>query len=160
MRLRIVAAGLIALSLGLKFYGGFKSPMDDSAGALRSLASNLQASGYTVQLELAKRTRVTATRDSCRMVIRLLDPHATNRQATLERLSTEGRVAYIWQGSMQDSLPRFRPLLDFYWERELARLGLAASRQPVWIAALGPTCPERVDTRFADFEVTLVSAVK
>lgn len=158
MLLKIFAAGLLALSLGLKLYGGYASPADDGAGALRALAANLTASGYTVQLELAKRTRVTATHGTCRMVIRLLDPHATYNEAVVQKLSVEGRVTYIWQGAVQDSLPRLRPLMDFYFKRELARLGLAASRHPVWIAALGPGCPERPDVRFADVAVALVSA--
>jgi hypothetical protein len=158
VRLRIVAAGLIALSLGLKLFGGLASPADDSAGALQALASNLTASGYTVQLELAKRTRVTATRGACRMVIKLLDPHATNYAAAIHTLSVEGRIAYNWRGLWRESLPRFGPLMEFYFKRELARHGLAASRHPVWIAALGPQCPDHPEVPFSDIEVALVPA--
>lgn len=156
MRIRIVAALLLMLSLGLKLHGDYAVPADDHAAALRVVAENLTRDGYVVRLELAERTRVTATRGTCRIVIRLLDPHATYHAASLKTLSVEGRVTYIWRGTWRERLPRFGPLMEYYFKRELARQGLAASRHPVWLAALGPQCRVRPDARFADVTVALV----
>ncbi len=155
---RIAGALLIVFSLVVKLRGDYAVPFDDSGMALRTLASRMAADGYTVNLEIGQRNRVTALRGPCRMVLRLLDPHGTTHANTARTLAKEGRVGYIWRGEWRDDLPRFGPLMNYYFKRELTRQGISASRQPVWIAALGKGCEPLPDARFADIAVTLLRA--
>ena len=146
------------MTLGVKLHGDYAVPFDDSGRALRELAAKMTAEGYAVNLEIGQRNRVTAQRGPCRMVLRLLDPHGTTNANSVRLLAKEGRVSYLWRGQWRDDLPRFGPLMDYYFNRELARQGIAASRRPVWIAALGKGCETRPDPGFSDIPVMLLRA--
>ena len=154
----VVAAGLLLLTLGLKLRADVLVPRDDAPTALQRIAGNFARGGYATAVEVAPRTRVTVVRGPCRVVLKLLDPHGTNAMSMIRQLAPEGWIAYARDGVWHASLPRAAPLFNYYFKRELARQGLAAARDPVWLAAIGPGCPARPDARLTDVPVRLVAA--
>lgn len=156
MQFRLLAALVLALTIGLKLRGNHAVPAENWPTAMRQVARNYAAAGYEVSAEPGRVFWINVQRGECRLTVRLLDPHATRDADVARDLAPIGRVTYIWRGKWRDRLPRAGPLLEYYLQRELARQGLAASRRPVWIAALGGTCQDRPDPRLSDVPVALI----
>lgn len=153
--MRYSAILLVVLSLAFKLHGNYAVPSDDMAGALRQLAANLSRDSYSSQVEIGARNRVTAQRGECRLVARMLDPHATGLANIVRTLGSEGAIAYVWRGTWRTGPPRFAPLIEYYIKREAVRQGFAMQRHPVWIVALGSGCIPRPEARFADVTAIL-----
>lgn len=156
MQFRLFAALLLALTIGLKLCGDHAVPEENWPSAMRQTSRNYAAAGYDVSAEPGRFFWINIARGECRLTLRLLDPHATRGADVARDLAPIGRITYIWRGKWRDRLPRAGPLLEYYFQRELARQNLAASRRPVWIAAVGKRCRDRPDPRLSDVPVTLV----
>lgn len=133
---------LLLVSLALKFNGGDRVPADALEPVLRTAASRLAAQHYAVTFDPSKSEVIARSAGDCTMALRLLDPHGTYAPFFRSRIGAIGRLRYAWHGEWHDDLPRFGPLLDYYFQRELARQGLPAMRSAVWLVAADPACPE------------------
>ncbi len=157
MKARIVAVVLIGVTLGLKLHGNYAVPPAEVYAALSQAAVSMQAQGWQVSTQLVGLGKLQAQRGNCQITARILDPHGTNDAFLTAQLTPLGRVRYAWDGAWHDSLPRFAPLMSYYFTRELARQGLAASRRGVWIAAVGPSCPGDVDAGFSSVRIAFAA---
>lgn len=146
---RMAAGALVALSLGLKLHGNFVVPGDDVHAALHQVAAGLDKQGWSARVDLTGRGWLHGARGPCLLTARVLDPHGTNNTAYIGQLAPKGRVRYAWDGQWRDSLPRFAPLMTYYFKREIARQGIAAARHGVWIVALSPGCAGQLDAGFS-----------
>ena len=97
--------------------------------------------------------KLLAQRGNCQITARVLDPHGTNDAFLAAQMEPLGQVRYAWDGAWHNGLPRFAPLMSYYFTRELARQGLVASRRGVWIAAVGRACPGNVDAGFSNVRI-------
>lgn len=140
--LRVVSAGaavLLLLSLGIKAATlGRPEPVDDDARLLRSITAILARDGYG-DVTTRQRAFVTAHRGACRIKARPYTPYGTARIAIETLGAPWGPTRYGHRGRWTDTPAKVAPLLIFYVQRELARLGIVTSRAA--IVAASTNCP-------------------
>jgi hypothetical protein len=136
----LAAAAVLAVSLGLKLAVQNAVVEEDSQGAVTGLATALSEVGYSVSVPRTDLPIVRAEQPGCTLTARVLDPHATYHDTELHKLQPGWRIAYVWRGKARSILPRIGPLGEYYVAREMARLGLTASRAPVVMLSLSPGC--------------------
>lgn len=154
--LRVLGTALLVLSLGIKLNGSYGVPIERWDAAYRAVADELQRQGFAAEAVFGAQIRVIATRGPCSLELRLLDPHSTKLTWQSSALQGSGRLHYAWRGGWSERLPRAAPLIDYYLARELARQGLPAARQAVWLVGAGSGCTTLPDPGFSTLPVSLV----
>lgn len=139
--LSTLAALVLAGSLALKLAVHDVSVEGDQRVTAAALADSLAEKGYSADVPRAEVPVVAAKRGNCSFTARVLDPHGIYHDTELLKLPRGWSVAYVWRGTVSQSLPRLRPLTEYYIARELGRIGLPAARAPVVMVLLQPACP-------------------
>lgn len=134
-----LAVGLLALTLAIKVVAlGRPEPQEDIAGYLVAVSADLRADGFEATID--PRQFVVAERGACRMKVRDMQPMGVLR-TTYERLGADfGPSRYAWRGAWRDPPPKYGPLLHYYIQRELARIGVTIPRPSITSVAAGPAC--------------------
>lgn len=135
-----LAALVLAGSLALKLAVHDVSVEGDQRVTAVALAGALAGQGYSAAIPRAEVPVVAAGRGNCHFTARVLDPHGIYHDTELLKLPRGWSVAYVWRGTVSQSLPRLGPLSEYYSARELGRIGLPAARAPVVMLLLQPTC--------------------
>lgn len=83
---------------------------------------------------------VHAERGACRMWVRESSPHGTMRNVHEELATSVGSLRYIYRGESFKEPPTLDPMLWFFFDREMARLGITVSRYPLYAVASSKAC--------------------
>lgn len=153
--LRLLGAGLLLLTLGIKLNGSYGVPFERWVEAYAAVGSDLKRQGFETKFLYGDHIRLIARRGDCSLEVRMLDPHATKLTWQSAAMKSTGPVHYAWRGSWSEGLPRAMPLVEYYAVRELARQGLPASRHAVWLIAVGSGCKSLPDPGFSEKPVAL-----
>lgn len=140
---RLASAALIVLvlSLSLKAWALDRSSSSEIAKPdLDTLARSMRDDGFPPKID-ATRPFVIGVRGGCRVKARLVDPYGTQRYALAQNDRRFGALYYAYRGEWGREPPQVRPLLEYYAQRELARLGIATVAAPVVSIALDRGCP-------------------
>lgn len=134
-----LAALLLILTLGVKAFALSRpEPQENIPAYLAAVSADLKAAGFTTATD--PRQFVVAERGGCRMKVRDLQAMGSLRTA-YERLGAEfGPTRYAWRGAWRDTPPKYGPLLHYYVQRELARVGVAVPRASITAVASSPAC--------------------
>ncbi len=135
-----IAILVIGVSLTLKLAVLNVAVNEDQRAALGDLRAKLAGQGYTVSEPRANLPIVSAARAGCSLTARVLDPHGVYQDTELLKLPPGWSVIYGWRGEWQASLPRFRPLTEYYLARQAARFGVSARHSPVIMVLNQPGC--------------------
>ena len=154
------AAFVLVLSLAIKLAVQDVAIGENPASAVEAIANALRLDGFVVSATSSAPPVVKAARGNCTLIARVLDPHGTFRDTALSKFPRGWPVTYVWRGSWRQSLPRLGPLIEYYVQREMARIGIAASRAPVIMVARQPGCtlpvPDFVDLRLRQSAISTV----
>lgn len=132
---------LIAVTAVLKILSSRPETPPSNRAVIAPLTAALSESGLTVRvLPSPAGAIVFATAKSCRLWARDYLPYGTALAYYRSRATGYGPLAFVYQGRVYDRPPKVGPLLSFFLGRELARLGLDASRAPIIAVAASPGC--------------------
>lgn len=137
---RALSAGLAltAAALAIKAAAlGRPEPIDDRAVYLRTLGHRLAAHGFAVT---RNDDYVVARRGACRLKARNLPPGGNEALAYAQLGAGFGPSRYAWRGAWRAAPPKIAPLLLFFTQRELARIGVVMERPAISAVAAGPGC--------------------
>ena len=141
---RIAAAlfGVVALgSLGLKLANLRAEPRVDSERFGAAIVVRLHAAGFEAWPDgVGRHLRLMARRGACRLKAREFPPHGTLQDAYVELGHAVGPTRYAYRSAWLAAPPKMRPLLDYYVQRELARIGIDVPRRPIVAVAVGTAC--------------------
>jgi hypothetical protein len=117
------------------------APEPDSARLNAGVAGLLRDSGFRVREEQHGFLRlVRAERPGCMLLAGDYDPHGTFDQAFRQFAVPIGPLRFAYRGRAAEAAPKLRPLLEYYYERELRRIGVPAGRAPIVAFAATPGC--------------------
>ncbi len=136
----LVAIALVALSLGLKYLiMAGPTPLFDKDASLRQVEAAMRDAGFTAQID-PEIPFVLANKGGCQAKLRILTAHGSTRHALARIDATVGPTQYHYRGMWNEKAPKFRPLAAYYFQRELARVGIYRARSPVISAATSTGC--------------------
>ena len=137
----LLFAGLLAASMSGKLLANRMAPEPDGAVLNTRLAALLRESGFQVHGEShGFANLVRAERPGCTMLAGDYDPHGTFDAAYRQFAAPIGPLHFSYRGRSFESAPKLRPLLEYYGQRELRRLGFAPARNPIVAYAASPGC--------------------
>jgi hypothetical protein len=133
---------LLAASLSGKLLAsGAAQPGPDQGSLNLRTADLLRAGGFTVTAEPHKfETLLRAERRGCRLLAGAYDPRGTFAEAFRQLAAPVGPLRFAYRGESYDRPPKLRPLLEYYSQRELRRIGLAPALTPIVAYAATPGC--------------------
>jgi hypothetical protein len=134
----LLFAIVLALGLGGKIASNRPVPEPD-LGPFRAAGERLlRAQGFTVWKDPAGPLR--GRRGECRVLLGDYSPYGTFADLYAEMAEPVGPIQYVFRGSVYARPPKLRPLIEFYLERELRRVGYGPPRHPVAAVAVTPGC--------------------
>lgn|GEM_PF-5692075 len=134
-------AALLLVSLAAKVALSAPTPSPDPARFGGMAAAMLARQGFVTAPELRPLGMlVHARRGGCRLMLGDYSPYGTFADVIAARARAVGPLRFVYRGAYYERAPKLLPLTDFYWWRELRRLGLAAPRHPVVAVAASPQC--------------------
>lgn len=83
---------------------------------------------------------VHAQHGACRMWVRDYSPHGTMRNVHEELANPIGPLRFVYKGAASEEPPKVGPLLRFFLQREMLRLGVSTPKYPIYAVASSPTC--------------------
>ncbi len=134
---------LVLLSLAGKVASNRQDQKNDAfeQNFATSVVRQLSEAGFTTTVEQwPTGVALQAQRDACRMWVRENNPHGTMRNIYDELAKPVGPLLYIYRGASFQKPPKLDPMLRFFFNREMAHLGIATSRFPVYAVALSAAC--------------------
>jgi hypothetical protein len=132
---------LLAGSIGVKVAANAAPPGPNAAAFDAAAVAMLANAGFTTSREARPfGTLVHGTRGTCRVVVAEYDPHGTFDRLLRELAAPVGPLRFAWQGRVSDGVPRRQALIRFYVWRELRRVRIAVSREPLAAWAATPGC--------------------
>jgi hypothetical protein len=140
-----LALGLVlAASLSGKLLANRAVPEPDATRVRSGLSGLLVKSGFSVRGEPhGFAILVRAERPGCTILAGDYDPHGTFEEVFRQFARPIGPLRYAYRGRSLESAPKLRPLLEYYAQRELRRLGFAPERRPIVAYAASPRCDLR-----------------
>lgn len=136
----ILAILVLVSSLAFKLAVHDVSVEGDQRVTVAVLAGSLTRQGYEVSIPRGEVPALVAKHDNCSFTARVLDPHGTYHDTEFLKLQSGWSIIYVWRGRLSKSLPRLRPLVEYYISREIGRIGFFAERRPVVMVRLQPGC--------------------
>ncbi|TGD94850.1 hypothetical protein [Methylobacterium nonmethylotrophicum] len=151
--LKLLFAGLLALSLSLKVALGFSLGFQAAALADPALgrhdeavAGFLERSGFTIEgwQGTGQVRLVSARAGACRVLVGALSPLSWHRDL-LHRLAPEGgRAFFVYEGGTYEDQPRWRAWLRHYGRMSARLIGLAVADRPLYGVVTTPGCGHEV----------------
>ena len=113
----------------------------DKRAALDAIADILRGHGYATRLEDRKTMdNVRATRGACSLSIAV----ETSSGVLIDLFGSiqppDRPTRLVYRGGEAQDLPRLRPAVEFYAQRQFARFGIAMPVAPVVMISADPTC--------------------
>ena len=140
MRARALLAGLLALTLGAKIAFSREPAPPDTALSGASVEAMLHAAGFaTGRRSHALGIIVYGQRGTCRLMVAEQDPRGTFTDILAVFGRPFGPLRFVWRGALLDAVPG-SATVEYYWQRELRRLGGAPERHPVYAVAASEAC--------------------
>lgn len=134
-------AALLALTLAAKFLAVAEpAPADPGLFALTA-AQILAGGGF--QTEVWQRPMgpvLFGRRGACRVLVAEYSPYGTFAPVVARLAAPVGPVHYRWRGQSYDRAPKLQPLMLFYLQRELRRIGIEVARSPIVAIGASPGC--------------------
>lgn len=141
LRAKLITASLLAATLGLKALTASPSAYHGNMLAAAAAETMLMTAGYqTHRTVTGLGTLVRGQRGACRIMLTEYPPHGTTAEVVNGWSRRTGPLMFAWQGSLRDEAPKLQPLLTFYVQRELRRLGFHPSIKPVIAVAASAAC--------------------
>lgn len=111
-------------------------------GAFASaVEQQLSQAGFTTKVERwPTGVAVQAHRAACRLWVRDNTPHGTMRNIYENLAKAVGPLRYVYRGTIYEKPPQVDPMLRFLVGREMARVGIATARYPVYAVASSAAC--------------------
>ncbi len=101
----------------------------------------LSQAGFTTNVERwPTGVTIQAQEGACRMWVRESSPHGTMRNIYDELAKPLGPLRFIYRGATFEEPPKLDPMLRFFFNREMARLGIKTSRSPIYAVASSSVC--------------------
>jgi hypothetical protein len=137
----------LSLTLGLKAAWTREVPAADPQTFNQRAHRLLRAQGFeTYMLPQRFGMLVAARRGECRLFVADYPPQGIFAEPIAHAARPVGPVHFLWGGKFHSEAPKVQPLLDFYVQRELRRVGFPAERHPlVAVAASEPCQLDRID---------------
>jgi hypothetical protein len=134
----LLFGALLALGIGGKLASNRAVP-DPNLGPFRAAGARLlRAQGFSVWKDPAGPLR--GMRGGCRVLLGDYSPYGTFADLYAEMARPVGPLRYVFRGEVYERPPKLRPLMEFYVERELKRVGYVPRRHPVAAVAVTPGC--------------------
>jgi hypothetical protein len=136
-------AAALLLSLGAKGAAASGDPKPDGDATVEAARAMLADAGLEAKVRRLSRSPgilVEAVSGDCRLIAGDYPVHDTYAEVYQDLARTEGRLSYVHRGRLHDSPPKARSMLDYFWWRELRRIGIGASRAPVIALIASPGC--------------------
>ena len=146
--LSVAAAAILLVTLGIKLATLGAKPAVDGRRFLADLGSALSREGFAVSVQGARMRRIVAERADCRIKARYYPPHGTLQDAIEDLGRPIGPTRYFYRGAWRSAPPKVRPLMEYYLQRELARVGIAMPMPAVVAVSASPACGELPGTPF------------
>jgi hypothetical protein len=134
----LVFAALLTLGIGAKLASNRAVPEPDLGPFRQAGAQLLRAQGYSVWKDPAGPLR--GRRGACHVLLGDYTPYGTYADVYAEMARPVGPLRYAYRGRRYDRAPKLRPLLEYYVERELRRVGYRLPRHPIAAFAVTPGC--------------------
>ena len=140
-RFRLVLAGALALTLGVKAAWTRQVPPPDAELFNSRAEALLQGAGFrTGRVVRSFGTVVFGRRGGCTLMVADYVPQRTFAEPIALLGRSVGPLLFYWRGAISDSAPRLAPLIEFYAGREMRRVGLRPARHPLLALAGTPEC--------------------
>ena len=136
-------AGTLALSLGLKLLASAPTPPSDPEAVALPVQHLLAGAGFetrVLRLGRSPGVLVAARRGECRLAAGDYPPHGTFDDVYRGLAAPFGRLAFVHRGSVTEQVPKLRGLFDYFWWRELRRIGADVRRAPILAVAASNSC--------------------
>jgi hypothetical protein len=131
----------LVTSLAGKLLANRPAPVPDQGLFNAEAARLLRQSGFDVSPEPHKfAILLRARRPGCDLLVGDYAPYGTFGEAFRQLAAPVGPLRFAWRGISYDRAPKLRPLLEYYGQRELRRVGLPAVRTPIVAYAASPGC--------------------
>ena len=138
--LSLAAAGFLVASLGIKVASLGAKPRVDARRFLADMGAALQGQDFAVAMHGSRTRWLLAERGACRIKARYYPPHGTLRDSIEALGASFGPTRYIYRGEWRPAPPKLRPLMEYYLQRELARVGVAIPMPAVAAVSASPAC--------------------
>lgn len=129
---------LLLLGVGAKLLTNLPAPELSIAPFRQEGARLLRAKGYTVWVDPAG--PLHGRKGTCRVLLGDYSPYGTFADLYREMAGPIGPLHFAYRGARYVRAPKVRPLIEFYVERELRRLGRRVRRHPIAAFAATPGC--------------------
>ena len=140
-RASAVFAALLALTLAAKFVA-VAEPAPADPGLFALTAAQMLADGG-FQTEVWQRPMgpvLLGRRGDCRVLVAEYSPYGTFAPVLARFAAPIGPLHYLWRGQTYDRAPKVAPLMLFYLQRELRRIGIGVARSPIVAVGASPGC--------------------
>ena len=140
-RASAVFAALLALTLAAKFVMVAEPASADNRLFALTAAQVLAAGGFQIRTEQRPMGLILfGERGNCRVLIADYTPYGTFAPVVARLAAPIGPVHFLWRGARYEAAPKLRPLMQFYLQRELRRIGFDVWRSPLVAVAASPGC--------------------
>ena len=134
----LLFGAVLMLGVAAKLVSNGPVPEPDLRPFREAGARSLRAQGYSVWKDPAGPLR--GRRGNCQVLLGDYSPYGTFADVYAEMARPIGRLRYAYRGRGYDRAPKLRPLIEYYVEREIRRVGYRLSRHPIAAAAVTPGC--------------------
>ncbi|MDB5691384.1 MAG: hypothetical protein JWO81_447 [Alphaproteobacteria bacterium] len=132
---------LLAASLAGKLLAERRAPEPDRSLFYAEAAGLLRQNGFDVSPEPHRfEILLRARSPGCTLLVGDYTPYGTFAEAFRQLAAPVGPLRFAWRGRSYERAPKLRPLLEYYGQRELRRIGLATARTPIVAFAASPGC--------------------
>ncbi|MEO6359887.1 MAG: hypothetical protein ABIO43_04835 [Sphingomicrobium sp.] len=101
----------------------------------------LSQAGFTSNVEQwPTGVAIQAQGGACRIWVRESTPHGTMRNVYDELAKPLGKLRFVYREAISEDPPKLDPMLRFFFNREMARLGVKVSRSPIYAVASSSAC--------------------
>lgn len=140
-RFKLAIAAMIVVTLGLKAIWTRDAIGPDAAFYVARAEGMLRAEGFaTRRLTRPFATLLFGRKGRCAIMLAEYPPNGTFVAALQNHARGIGPLAFAWRGRLSFRPPKLVPLTLFYLRRELSRLGIATTREPITAIAVGRQC--------------------
>jgi hypothetical protein len=140
-RTNLLLAACVAISLAGKGLANRQDPSPDMQLFQDRISSLMVAQGFSVRVEQRPLgPLIYGTNRACRVMAGEYSPYGTFADVFQARAASVGPLRFHYRGRTYSEAPKFGPLLRFYVQRELSRIGITVPRTPIVAVAASSRC--------------------